>query len=122
MNEEIRGAPTRGAGGIFSKAIGSSLSFGLVGPIGVAALRSGRDRMVALGALVLVVMTLVPLVVIVITVSVRWSILVHLRRARAKLLRSRIAITAHVDLILPVSGVSIAIEILVILTLALLLG
>ena len=112
----------RGAGGIFSKAIGSSLSFGLVGPIRVAALRSGRDRMVALGALVLVVMTLVPLVVIVITVSVRWSILVHLRRARAKLLRSRIAITAHVDLILPVSGVSIAIEILVILTLALLLG
>ena len=112
----------RGAGGIFSKAIGSSLSFGLVGPIGVAALRSGRDRMVALGALVLVVMTLVPLVVIVITVSVRWSILVHLRRARAKLLGARVTITAHVDFVPFVSGVSIVIDVLLVLTLALLLG
>lgn len=44
----------------------------------------------------MLIMTLVTLVEIVAAVSMRGAILVHLRGARAILLRSRIAITTHI--------------------------
>ncbi len=78
--------------------------------------------MTALRALMLVV-TLVTFVEVVAAVPVRRSILVHLRRARAELLGSGIAVAAHiVDFTRLVSTCSIARRDCVPLTLSLLLG